>query len=69
MSCEHLVCANCSGPVSEACCPVCRASRAEVHGPLGHLTGYYVLMAGALALLLLLLVVLVSGRAIGATAA
>ncbi|MGH8836785.1 MAG: hypothetical protein ACRDWG_17575 [Actinomycetes bacterium] len=69
MSCEHLVCANCSGPVSEARCSVCRAGRAEVHGPLGHLTSYYVTMAGAVALLLLLLVLLVSGRAIGATAA
>jgi hypothetical protein len=36
---------------------------------LGHLTSYYVTMAGAVALLLLLLVLLVSGRAIGATAA
>ena len=32
MSCEHLVCANCAGPVVEGRCPVCRASRAEVHG-------------------------------------
>jgi hypothetical protein len=69
MSCEHLVCANCSGPVSEARCSVCRANRAEMHGPLGHLTGYYVMMAGAVALLLLLLVLMVSGRAVGATAA
>jgi hypothetical protein len=37
MSCEHLVCANCAGPVVEGRCPVCRASRAEVHshGGLG----------------------------------
>lgn len=27
MTWEHLVCANCSGPVSEGRCPVCRASR------------------------------------------
>ena len=67
MSCEHLVCANCSGPVSEARCSVCRASRAEMHGPLGHLTSYFVLMAGAVAVLLLLLVLLVSGRAVGVT--
>ena len=31
MSCEHLVCANCAGPVVEGRCPVCRASRADVH--------------------------------------
>ncbi|WP_436775436.1 hypothetical protein [Yinghuangia sp. YIM S09857] len=27
MTWEHLVCANCSGPVSEGRCSVCRASR------------------------------------------
>jgi hypothetical protein len=32
MCCERLVCANCAGPVSEARCPTCRASRAQVHG-------------------------------------
>ncbi len=31
MSCEHLVCASCAHPVSEARCPVCQASRAHVH--------------------------------------
>jgi ferredoxin len=31
MSCEHLVCASCAGPVVEGRCPVCRASRSEVH--------------------------------------
>ncbi len=31
MSCEHLVCAACAGPVEQARCPVCRAARAEVH--------------------------------------
>jgi len=33
-----------------------------MHGPLGHLSGYYAIMAGALALLLVLLVLLVTGR-------
>jgi hypothetical protein len=32
MSCEHLVCASCAGPVVEGRCAVCRAARAEVHG-------------------------------------
>jgi len=63
MSCEHLVCANCSGPVAEARCPVCRASKAEVHGPWAHVTGYYAILAGALALMLVLFVLLVTGRA------
>lgn len=31
MSCEHLICAACAGPVEQARCPVCRAARAEVH--------------------------------------
>jgi hypothetical protein len=31
MSCEHLICAHCAGPVVEGRCPVCRAARAEVH--------------------------------------
>jgi hypothetical protein len=33
MSCEHLICARCSGPVVEGRCPACRAARAEVHHP------------------------------------
>jgi hypothetical protein len=31
MSCEHLICAHCSGPVVEGRCPTCRMARAEVH--------------------------------------
>jgi hypothetical protein len=31
MSCEHLICAHCSGPVAEGRCPVCRAAREEFH--------------------------------------
>ncbi|MCW2905026.1 MAG: hypothetical protein JWO67_7291 [Streptosporangiaceae bacterium] len=31
MSCEHLICARCSGPVVEGRCPTCRAARAQVH--------------------------------------
>lgn len=34
MSCEHLVCANCAGPVVEGRCAVCRAARADVHSHL-----------------------------------
>jgi hypothetical protein len=31
MSCEHLVCAQCAGPVAEGRCSVCRAGRERVH--------------------------------------
>ena len=31
MSCEHLICAQCAGPVVEGRCPACRASREHVH--------------------------------------
>jgi len=31
MSCEHLICAACGGPVEQARCPACRAARADVH--------------------------------------
>jgi hypothetical protein len=30
MCCEHLICANCSGPVSEGHCNVCRGSRQQM---------------------------------------
>ena len=31
MSCEHLICAHCAGPVVEGRCPACRSARQEVH--------------------------------------
>jgi hypothetical protein len=31
MSCEHLICAQCAGPVAEGRCPVCRAAREGMH--------------------------------------
>ncbi|MGI5164896.1 hypothetical protein ACQEU3_11135 [Spirillospora sp. CA-253888] len=31
MSCEHLICAHCSHPVSEGRCATCRAAHAEMH--------------------------------------
>jgi hypothetical protein len=31
MSCEHLICAHCQGPVIEGRCPVCRAARDDMH--------------------------------------
>ncbi len=56
MSCEHLICAHCAGPVVEGRCPVCRAARAHVHhrGPSGMTP--QLLIAAALILLLGLLI-------------
>jgi hypothetical protein len=31
MCCEHLICANCAGPVAEGRCSVCRSQRARMH--------------------------------------
>ncbi|OLE20295.1 MAG: hypothetical protein AUG49_25535 [Catenulispora sp. 13_1_20CM_3_70_7] len=31
MCCEHLVCANCAGPVSEGRCSLCRGRRDQMH--------------------------------------
>jgi hypothetical protein len=31
MSCEHLICAQCAGPVAEGRCPVCKEARAHIH--------------------------------------
>lgn len=31
MSCEHLICAHCNGPVVEGRCPACREARARLH--------------------------------------
>ena len=49
MCCEQVVCASCARPVADACCPVCRVARAELHGtqpvPLA------VILAGVIALL------------------
>ena len=53
MCCERLVCAHCARPVVQAGCPVCRATRAQVHVSPG-------LPAGVIALLLASLLVLVA---------
>lgn len=31
MSCEHLICASCAGPVVEGRCAACRAAKVQVH--------------------------------------
>ena len=54
MSCEHLICAQCAGPVVEARCPACQAARAQVHRHYGNYS-LPVLAAALVALLLIML--------------
>jgi hypothetical protein len=57
MSCEHLICARCAGPVAEGRCPVCQAARAQLHHH--HRTpGLAVPLAAALLVALLLMLAL-----------
>lgn len=55
MCCEGLLCAACSGPVSEGRCPTCRSARAVLHD---HRDGFTFEMFAALTLLLALVTVL-----------
>jgi hypothetical protein len=55
MSCEHLICAQCAGPVAEGRCPVCRAARADFHA---HGSGWSIPTAAIIAVLLVLFVAL-----------
>jgi hypothetical protein len=56
MCCEHLVCANCSGPVSEGRCAVCRHSREQFgHGSRGHLSPTLLALSIAVVAIVLLL--------------
>ena len=55
MSCEHLICAQCAGPVSEGRCPVCRAARAGMHHHHGGQNTILPLFAVVLIALLLML--------------
>jgi hypothetical protein len=52
MSCEHLICASCAGPVAEGRCPVCRDARQHVHHS-GHGPSLPVVLAAVLVALLL----------------
>ncbi|MGV9270105.1 hypothetical protein ACWDRR_36260 [Kitasatospora sp. NPDC003701] len=58
MTCDHLVCANCNGRVSDGRCPVCRANRArlqEQQGPFAALSPVLLLalLAGLIAVALI----------------
>jgi hypothetical protein len=61
MSCEHLICANCAGPVAEGRCPACRTTRQHVHHSHSNV-GMPLLIAGALALTLLLVLLTYLGK-------
>lgn len=54
MSCEHLICAQCAGPVVEGRCTVCRAARAQVHHGPGNMVSP-LLIAALIAMLLLMI--------------
>jgi hypothetical protein len=54
MSCEHLICAQCAGPVAEGRCPVCRAAKSHVHHGIRAATVPYALAILLLALALIL---------------
>jgi hypothetical protein len=55
MSCEHLICAQCAGPVAEGRCAVCRSARAELHSHAPNWTMPTAAIIGVLLLLLLAL--------------
>ncbi|KAA9381479.1 hypothetical protein AB0C10_00170 [Microbispora amethystogenes] len=55
MSCEHLICAACAGPVVEGRCPVCREGRAKLHNH-----GFLGLTPLTITLIVLLVVALVA---------
>ena len=55
MSCEHLICAQCAGPVVEGRCPACRAARQQVHHHHFNATPQMVIAAILLLTLLMLL--------------
>jgi uncharacterized paraquat-inducible protein A len=52
MSCEHLICAQCAGPVSEGRCPSCRVARAQMHHH-NHGLGLPLIVAAVIVALLL----------------
>ncbi|MQA84383.1 MAG: hypothetical protein GEV03_07115 [Streptosporangiales bacterium] len=61
MSCEHLICGRCAGPVVEGRCPACRVARADVHQP------YFGLASQVVVALLVALFALTAVLAVRAT--
>jgi len=61
MSCEHLICAQCAGPVVEGRCPACRTARQHLHHQ--HFSASpQLIVAGLLVLAVLLLLAMHLGR-------
>jgi hypothetical protein len=60
MSCEHLICAQCAGPVVEGRCPACRAARDHVHHHGGG--NPQLIIAAVLALIFVLLLAIQFAR-------
>jgi hypothetical protein len=54
MSCEHLICARCAGPVVEGRCEACRAAKEQVHHSQSRFTLPLLLMALIATLLVML---------------
>jgi hypothetical protein len=54
MSCEHLICARCAGPVVEGRCEACRAAKEQVHHSQSRL-GLPLLFMALIATLLVIL--------------
>jgi hypothetical protein len=52
VSCQHLICAQCAGPVFEGRCTSCRAVRAEVHTHGPHVSAQALVVLAVLLLLL-----------------
>ena len=61
MSCEHLICAQCAGPVVEGRCPACRGSREQLHDLLSG-ASTQLIIAAILALAFVLLLALQFAR-------
>ncbi len=61
MSCEHLICAQCAGPVVEGRCPACRAARQHVHHQRFSATPQLIVAALLVLTVLLLLAMHVHG--------
>jgi hypothetical protein len=60
MSCEHLICAQCAGPVAEGRCAVCRAAKSDLHQH-----GHGINIPYALLLLLLAVAVILATARLG----
>ncbi len=62
MSCEHLICAQCAGPVVEGRCPACRAAREHVHHQHFGAISPQLIIAAILALTVVLLLAMQFAR-------